>query len=415
MKSSRRLAVVALVAIVAVAVFGVRFLTMGEEENPASIASVQAREGKPVEVVAAARGSIEVWSNLAGTVEGLVQSPIVSQNSMEVVEVVRREGDRVQAGDVVLRLAREAPTPMYHSYARSLAVLEDAQREYERMQNLFEEGAVSRQALDRAETALAVAREDLRNARRGTELTASHAGVVTAVRVKEGETAQVGRPLAYVARVDTVRVRFEAGSRQALALAEGQLAVWRLPEQDLERAGEIVKLDLAADPQTHLLAGEARFPNPDRRLLPGLLVSFDVRTAERTDVITVPTAALVATDTGAAVYLIREQAGEGGDRATARLQPVEVGLRTTDEVEITGGLAAGDLVVVYGQRQLEDGDLVRVVGRRGQGLEAETPAPETPAPETPADAAPEPPIAAEPAAGASAAAPRSVAAEVSSR
>jgi RND family efflux transporter MFP subunit len=343
--------------------FALRFWQVSGKATVASISSVQETEGKPVEVVAAVVGDLESWTTLAGTVEGAFQYPVVSTNSITVTGVVKKEGDRVKPGEVVIRLEKTAPNPMLHSYNRSLALYQDALADAERMRNLYGEGAISKQVLDKAELALEVAKSDLVNARESTDLVAPYAGIVTSVLVKEGEMASSYEALMWIARTDSVLVRFKAGSRQAMVLRAGQKAIWESRMNGDSGAGVVSKLDLAADPTSHLVNGEALFPNPGRKLMPGILISFRALTGERRGVVKIPTDCLIESQGKLSVYVVRD--GKDG-KSFAALRALKTGLRTTDEVEIIGGLAKGDRVVKFGQALLEAGDLVKIV-RGGEG------------------------------------------------
>ncbi|MCK4235840.1 MAG: efflux RND transporter periplasmic adaptor subunit [Candidatus Krumholzibacteria bacterium] len=362
-KKGKGVRILTVVIVAVVALFAIRFWQVSRKETFASIRSVQEAEGKPVEVAEALTGDLEVWTTLAGTVEGSFQYTIVSMNTIRVIEVAKREGEWVEPGDVIIRLEKTAPNPMLHSYNRSRAVYDNALSDAKRMRNLFEEGAISKQALDKAELALEVAKTDLINATESTNLVASHAGVITSVQVEEGEMAEARCPLAWVARTDSVKIVFEAGSLQAMALALGQKAIWHSRGTGKSGEGVISKLDLAADPKSHLLRGEALFPNPNKTLIPGLLVSFRVRTGERYGVVKVPIGCLMESPDGISVYVVEQ--GEGG-KAFARMRDVETALRTSDEVEIVTGLKSGELVVRFGQTRLFDGDPVKVIGGGGR-------------------------------------------------
>jgi membrane fusion protein (multidrug efflux system) len=172
-----------------------------------------------------------------------------------------------------------------------------------------------------------------------------------------------GKPVAWVARTDTVRIAFDAGSRQAMVLRRGQRAEWFSSETGEQGEGSLTRLDLSADPETHLLAGEATFPNPDGRLIPGLLVSFRVLTGERRGVVTIPAACLVQHNGTTTVFVVD---GEG-EADTVEQRVVSTGLRSSDEVEIVDGLAAGERVVSFGQTMIQDGTKVKIV--RGGGGE----------------------------------------------
>jgi RND family efflux transporter MFP subunit len=345
------------------ALFALRFWQVSTKESFASISSIQEAQGIPVEVVVAASGDLALWTTLVGTVEGSFQYPVISTNSIAVTGVAKREGDAVKPGDLLVRLEKTAPNPMLHSYPRSLALYQDALADLERMRNLFKEGAISKQALEKAELALDVAKSDLANARESTDLVATHAGVVTSVLVKAGEMADAYQPLMWIARTDSVRISFDAGSRQAMALKEGQKAVWSSSMNGGSGTGVLSKVDLSADPESHLVRGEALFPNQARKLIPGVVVSFNVLSGERHNVVKIPTDCLIEKNGSYQVFVAAE--GEGG-KHVARLRTVETGLRTSDEVEIVSGLAVGDRVVEFGQTLLEDGSPVKIV-RGGEG------------------------------------------------
>lgn len=359
----RRRALLPLVAVLVVlaGVFGLRFRQLGSGEAVAGIRAVQETEGVPVETVAAGAADLETWITLAGTVEGGVQYPVVSNNALRVVGLPVREGDRVAAGDVIIRLADDAPSPMYHNVEKIRANHAQALVDVRRLRNLYADGAVARADLDAAETRLAGLAADLQTAEGSIALTATAPGTVTAILVDEGETVKTGKPLAWVADARRAKLVFDAGSGQALALAAGQTARWLLPDGTTGGEGAVARLDLMADPETHLLRGEASFANADGRLVPGLLVSFQVRTQRRAGALVVPRACLVARADGAAVWVV---ADEGGG-PVARLRPVTTGAADADRVEILDGLAAGDLAVRHGQTLLRDGVRVRTVAPAG--------------------------------------------------
>ena len=353
------LTAVLVVAAVAV-VFTWRFQVLSQETSPESIRSVQEKEGIPVETVKVRRDGLTRWITLAGTVEGRVQYPVVSNNALPVVAIEVAEGDRVEAGDVILRLVSTAPSPMYHSVEQTRANYENALLTLRRLRNLLEAGAVAQADVDAAETQAKVLATALQDAEGSTALTATEAGVVSSILVREGEMVKTGQALAWITDTSEVKVVFTAGSNQALHLKEGQVAVWTAPDGS-ERSGRVSQLDLMADPATHLLEGEATFDNSDGLLVPGLLVSFKVRTADSQGALTVPGACVVHHLDQDAVWVVD---------GTAQLVNVELGLKTADSVEIVGGLKEGQEVVRHGQALLRMGALVKVVAQDGETLGA---------------------------------------------
>ncbi len=361
MKNPRPLIITAVVVVVIAAVFGLRFRQLGQGEAVASIRAVQQAEGVPVQTVPVVAEDLETWITLAGTVEGTTQYSIVSNNSLQVIGIPVREGDRVSKGDVIIRLATGAPSPMYHSLDRARAGYEKALVDVRRLRNLYAEGAVAKAELDAAETSLQMLAADLQDAEGSSALVASAPGVVTSLLVNVGETVDTGEPLAWIADASSVKLVFAAGSAQALALAEGQTARWLLPDGSIGGQGTVSQLDLMADRKTHLLSGEAAFTNPDGRLVPGLLITFEVRVGHQPGVLTLPRECVVDHEGQPAVWVV----SEGGQGAIAELRAVTTGLQDSDRIEITGGLAPGDEAVRHGQTLLSYHALVRRVDLDG--------------------------------------------------
>lgn len=345
----RNLLVTLVVVVAVAAVFGMRFKQLGQTEALASIRSVQESEGIPVETVKVTRGSLELWTTLAGTVEGTVQYPVVSNNALQIIGIDVREGDLVKKGDVIIRLASGAPSPMFHSLARSQANYQNALLNVQRLRNLYEAGAVAKSELDAAETNLKVLASDVQDAEGSTVLTASEAGTVSRILADLGETASAGKPLVWITDTQEVKIKFSAGSNQALALATDQPAVWTAPDGS-RRQGLVSQLDLMADPKTHLLQGEALFDNSDGTLVPGLLVSFRVQTTKRDGVLLLPKGCLVIDGAQDAAWVTNGH---------ATLKPVQVGIKTDDDVEILTGLEEGQSVVLHGQTMLSEGIKIR--------------------------------------------------------
>ena len=347
----RRLATTAVVLILIAVVFGLRFRSLGHDEAVAGVRQIQETEGIPVEIVDVETGDLAKWMTLAGTVEGRVQYPVVSNNALQVLEIPVAEGDSVRAGDVIIRLAEGAPSPMVHSLEKSRAQYENARINVARLRNLHAEGAVSQADLDAAETTLKVLAADLEDAENSKALTAAEDGVVSSLLVEVGDTVKAGSPLVWITDTSDVKIKFSAGSRQALRLRAGQLAAWTAPDGS-PRTGSVTLLDKMADPKSHLLEGEAVFDNADGLLIPGLLISFDVRTDVRRNTLVLPAACLVDDNGADAVWV----AG-----STAALVDVEVGLRLDDRVEILDGLRPGQSIVRHGQTLLSDGVKIKAI------------------------------------------------------
>jgi membrane fusion protein, multidrug efflux system len=105
----------------------------------------------------------------------------------------------------------------------------------------------------------------------------------------------------------------------------------------------------AIDNQVNITSGtitlKAIFPNPDRKLWPGMFVNVQVVTQVRDNGLTVPLDAIQQGPQGQYVFVV------GADHKVA-MQPISVGETLNGEALIDKGLSSGETVVVRGQYRL---------------------------------------------------------------
>ena len=340
-----------------VAAFTLRFRQAGQEVTAESIADVQAREGVPVEVAAVEREDLEIWRAYAGTVEGIEQTAVVSSLSEEAVEVACQVGDRVAAGDVLVRLARRRSQV---GYRQNLAAFENAVREEKRLSQLFEAGAISEQQLDGARTQLSISRANLEAAEAYLDIVAPIGGVVVERNVEVGDQVQPGAPLLVLADLSQALVKVQMTGRDARQLELGQQARLAADEDPSRRPGAVHRIALAADPKTRLVEVELRFDNPDGLLIPGTLASTEVLLERQARASVVPKQAVVRDEGGAYLWTV-------DDSGLARRRPVELGLVNTTVVEILDGIGLGETVVTAGANLLQAGGKTRIVADAARG------------------------------------------------
>lgn len=349
----RKLGIALIVVGVVVALFVIRFRSLGSGEPVRSIADVQAEEGVPVDVAQVTRGRLEVWRNFSGTVEGIRQGSIAAEIPQKVTAILKEVGDQVRAGEIILRLDPDNPRPGFIRFKQARADYEWARQNLERMKSLHAEGAISDQALDDVRTRFEVARADYEAARTTVELDAPIAGVVTYIGVTVGEQVAPGQRLATVAQVDRVRIVLDVSESEVRLLRRGQPV--RVPSSVTGGpglTGEVEQVALSADPQTRLFQVKLLVENSGRYLLPGSLVPAEVLINSREAVFRVPARA-VLTNRVPAVFVVT---GEG----RAERQAIRTGISDGELIEVVSGLSVGEQVVVAGQSRLSGGEKVKI-------------------------------------------------------
>jgi membrane fusion protein (multidrug efflux system) len=108
------------------------------------------------------------------------------------------------------------------------------------------------------------------------------------------------------------------------------------------------------DPTTRTALIGARVPKWDKRLKPGLWGLVSVLSAARAGALTVPSEAVFFEGSQALVFVVK------ADGTVART-PITLGTRLPDNVEVTGGLSAGQRIVRAGHQKLFEGAKVVAV------------------------------------------------------
>src|ERR1700740_76405 len=137
------------------------------------------------------------------------------------------------------------------------------------------------------------------------------------------------------------------------ALAKGPVKVIALSadgKTELD-TGTLAAIDNQANTTSGTITLKAIFPNPDRKLWPGMFVNVRVVTQVQDNGLTVPLDAVQQGPQGQFVFVV------DSDHKVA-MQPVSVRETLNGEALIDKGLSAGETVVVRGQYRLTPGTVV---------------------------------------------------------
>ena len=301
-----------------------------------------------------------------GVVEAVRQTTLAAQVPGAVLELAVKAGDRVQAGQVLLRIdARSADQSAAASDAQvqaARASLDVATREYTRQQKLREKQYISQAALDQAEAQFKATRAQVaaQVAQAGAARTqtglhtvrAPYAGVVSDVPVQLGDMAMPGRAL--VTLYDPSALRVTASVPQSLlgaahsAPAEavsvelpGLIAAQQWP------ATTRVQVLPTIDAATHTVQVRADLAKGLDGVAPGMFARVWLPMASQSAAaasqrVSVPLSAVVRRAEMTGVYV----QGEGGK---SLLRQVRLGRVEGGQVELLSGVSPGESVVLQPQ------------------------------------------------------------------
>ncbi|QDP22064.2 efflux RND transporter periplasmic adaptor subunit [Bradyrhizobium cosmicum] len=375
--------ILAVVALLALGLWqGVRVIL-----GPAIVVD-QVKSGRLVETVVASGHvetpyRVEIGSQITGTVqEVLVQQgekvtkgqPLISLEARELkAAVVQAQGAVAQAEARIRQLEELTLPSAREALTQANATLLNAQQTYDRTAQLERNGYATRAALDEAQKTLDVARAAKRSAefqvytassggsdyvmaqtqanqaranldtaesRLGyATIAAPRDGVLITRSVERGTVVQPGKALLVLAPAGDVQLVLQIDERNLGKIALGQKAIasadaypdrrfpavitYVNPGVDISRASVEVKLTVA---------------DPPDYLRQDMTVSVDIEIAARDDALVLPLRSVHDVLSGTPWVL-----GIKDGRATQR--PVKIGLRGNSHIEITDGLAAGDVAI----------------------------------------------------------------------
>lgn len=306
--------------------------------------------------------------SISGALEPARQAALRAETGGSVLEVLAEAGQAVRQGQVLLRLdgtaLRDAARSAESGVRLSREQADVARRNLERAERLAAAGAVADQAVEQAratrlgaDAALAEAESRLTSARTmlgKTEIRAPFAGVVGVRTANLGDVVQPGTPLVTV--VDPARMRLNAAvPLEALdSIRVGARVDFVVPGYEgREFTGTIERISPAVDPATRQLPITVAIPNPGGVLVAGLYAEGRVSLQASTGLV-VPFGALDLRGAAPRLSVLRQG-------RTVAVVP-QLGLRdeVLELVEVTGGLVAGDTVLLGSARAIPAGTPARV-------------------------------------------------------
>jgi membrane fusion protein (multidrug efflux system) len=322
----------------------------------------------PENIVVVVDQEIRTGPALSGTLAPEREATIRAEIQAPVVETLVDQGQRVAAGQLLLRLddtaIRDQLLSARSTVTTAQANLTVAQHEQERNETLLNAGAIAERAVEQsraqvtaARAQLAIAQAQLASAEKqsgNTRITAPFAGIVSARAVNAGDVVSMGGALVTVVDPSTMRLEASVPAEALGAVRLGapvDFSVTGYPNRHF--TGRVTRINPIADPATRQVRIIASLPNSGGTLVGGLFAEGRV-SSESHRAPVVPQSAV--DERGLRPSVVRLKSGR-----TEKTE-VTLGLRdaATETVEVTQGLAPGDTVLLGAARGISAGTPVRV-------------------------------------------------------
>lgn len=328
----------------------------------------------PVTVARVERSAVPWEIRATGTVEPLQTVSVASQVSGILTEVGFKEGDEVRRGQMLFQID---PRPFQAALAQARAVhakdqaqLVAAEQDVKRYQSLVEKDYVTPQQFEQMKANAASLRASVEadaaaveNARLNLQYATIRApidGRAGALLLRKGNLVRAaGQTLVVVNQLRPILVRFSVPASNLPDIRKYQSDSLLVHAQPASGNGETAQgtlsfLDNAVDTTTGTIMLKGLFPNKDGELWPGEFVNVALELFVESDAIVAPAPAIVQSQNGTYVFVVRND--------TAQTRDVTVARTVGDIAIIAKGLSPGEMVVTDGQLRLTPGAKVQIKG-----------------------------------------------------
>ena len=334
----------------------------------------------PVDVHTVERGTIIAEVMGTGTLEARMEATVSPKISGRIAEVLVDQGERVKAGDILVRLddeelqqqvaiaeanveaANAAIDRLKIDKTRTNAVFEQADKSHERTQALAKQNAVSSDEIDKVSTALAVAVADVSRAEAAiaegqkelisaqktlqyhrarlhdTKIHAPFDGLIVKRNREPGDVVMPGTGMLTLISTDELWIRAWVDETEMARLMPDQPArvVFR-SESSSCYEGTVARLGREADRETREFIVDVRVLELPTNWAVGQRAEAFVEIERRQNVVVLPAKLIVNSGDHRGVFVDAE--------GSAAWRELQLGVRSSDAVEIVDGLAEGDVVV----------------------------------------------------------------------
>ena len=320
---------------------------------------------RPVKMVTVDLDAPKATFHLPGRFAAPVSTELAFVVAGRITSFPVAEGQQVKAGTIIATIEPRS----YEAELAAMSARVDADAaEFERQRERYQQQAGSKAEMDAAQTALAVARAEMRTTSKALDdatLRAPFDGVVARKLVADFANVNPGDPVVLFESTNGLDMLASVSERDlALVIAAGldDPAVRTTAEVTIETSaadvapmpGRLKEFSVAIDRTTG--AYEARFevqPAPGVILLPGMTAEALLSVGALAGQVALPTGAILTDDQGDYVWTIDEHG------AAHRTGVTRGDVLPGDETLVTGGLTQGQQVAISGVRELAEGYTVK--------------------------------------------------------
>ncbi len=382
-------------------------LSEKEESNFSSPKRMEKEEDEkaplPVRITEARIGEIVVKLKTIGEVEAVKIVKVKADLKGDIKKLYVDEGNHVKGGDILAELDdteyrlrfEEAEVnrlqKLSEFYVKSQSEelilspapqdssnFEQKKKDYEKALQLWKEGLISEKDFEKVKRDYEISlilkgerREDVLSATLGfsqadiaykqaklnlekTKIKAPFSGIVTDIKVKEGQSVSMGEELMTLVNIDRLRVKAKVLESEVGKLAVGRRASLKFSSYPKRTFSGIVKaISPIVDPSEKTCNVIIDLENPGELLKPGMHCEVAIDAEIYKGKLIIPRESILVRGGRKLCFVVE---GE-----LAKWRYVETGLEDDDNVEILSGVSEGEKVITEGHFTLAHDAKIRIV------------------------------------------------------
>lgn len=299
-----------------------------------------------VEVFTVESSDVQRLIEIPGSIIAAEEVQIFSEISGRIQKINFKEGQRVKKGALLVQV----DTDVLRAQKQQLRVqLDLAKKDEARKKALLAAKGISTEEYEKSASAMASIEAEMNlvdvQISKGS-IRAPFSGRVGLRRISEGAYISPTTLITNLVQDEQVKVEFSISERYAASVKNGQTIKFKLEKSDKEYTGKVFASEPFVDAGTRMLTIRAQLRN-DGNLIPGTFVAVEYDLGIENSAMMVPTESVIPVLKGQKVIVVRD--------GIAKDVEVQVGIRTSDRVQVIGDLKPGDQVLISGLLAVRDG------------------------------------------------------------
>ena len=320
-----------------------------KEKNTAkSMEQLYKENGVPVKVDTVVKKTMSNTYTSHAVLSGIKESTASAKLADEVDKSYFAVGDVVDKDAVVVSFPKDNPAAQYN---QARVAFEHAEATMKRMKNLYENGGISLQDFENADTQYKVAKANWQSVQQTVNVKAPIRGTITQINVQESDNVHPGDELFTISQTNRLKAKIWVAEKQIADIQKGASAVASWSGQSI--MGRVAQVDMSLDQNSQSFGVVVEFDNGAGKIRSG--ANAEIKINSRNSI--------------QAIFINRKNILKQGDEdvvfvatnGAAQKRPVELGRMIGLEVEVLSGLEEGEALITKGQLLLADGAKIRLV------------------------------------------------------